>query len=133
MWNLSAVQQEIVILKEIIEDMDNILNTNQYFMLGLPLFYFFVFYLGFVMVVFAGIHIKKIHGAKKGKWIELSHSHTNASDINGTQWWEFNARNQITLWGPNGEISDYGFFYFLFFSQLFSFFFDIFSKKTNKR
>merc|ERR1712207_65028 len=25
----------------------------------------------------------------------------------GQEWWEFNARNQITLWGPDGLIANY--------------------------
>jgi len=38
-------------------------------------------------------------------WIEMAR---NSSNITDTQnWYEFNARNQITMWGPNGEINNY--------------------------
>ena len=32
---------------------------------------------------------------------------SNASTASTADFYEYNARNQITLWGPNGEISDY--------------------------
>ncbi|XP_073824700.1 N-acetyl-alpha-glucosaminidase isoform X2 [Musca autumnalis] len=40
-----------------------------------------------------------------GNWIKGSHS--LAVNANEKIIYEFNARNQITLWGPNGEIVDY--------------------------
>jgi hypothetical protein len=40
-----------------------------------------------------------------GPWIAWARSW--GSDEAEKQWLEFNARNQITLWGPNGEINDY--------------------------
>lgn len=40
-----------------------------------------------------------------GNWLESAKK--LAVNENETTWYEFNARNQITLWGPNGEIRDY--------------------------
>lgn len=40
-----------------------------------------------------------------GPWLEAAK--TCASNDNETAQYEFNARNQITLWGPKGEIRDY--------------------------
>jgi len=40
-----------------------------------------------------------------GGWLEMARSHS--SNESESAWWEFNARNQVTLWGPTGEISDY--------------------------
>jgi alpha-N-acetylglucosaminidase len=40
-----------------------------------------------------------------GQWIADAKSW--ATDANETKLLEYNARNQITLWGPNGEIHDY--------------------------
>ena len=61
---------------DIISDMDSILLTNKYWMLG--------------------------------TWIEMARNQTNiTSDNNDTKnWYEFNARNQITLWGPTGQINN---------------------------
>ncbi len=39
-------------------------------------------------------------------WINMAKE--QSEDVKESEWWEFNARNQITLWGPNGEIADYG-------------------------
>eukprot|EP01084_Bolivina_argentea_P102130 183017_1 len=40
-----------------------------------------------------------------GAWIDLAKNQTtNQSD---QDWWVFNAKNQVTLWGPTGQISDY--------------------------
>lgn len=44
-----------------------------------------------------------------GRWIESArawagHNNSNSSDA---AYYEYNARNQLTLWGPTGEISDY--------------------------
>jgi alpha-N-acetylglucosaminidase len=39
-------------------------------------------------------------------WIKLARSWANG-DNNQASFLEYNARNQITLWGPNGEIADY--------------------------
>jgi alpha-N-acetylglucosaminidase len=41
-----------------------------------------------------------------GKFLQASKVLANATDDNVEQY-EFNARNQITLWGPNGQIVDY--------------------------
>ena len=59
---------------ELMTDLDNLLNTNEYWMVG--------------------------------QWIQMSKEHSGSNQTE-QEWWEFNARNQITLWGPNGEISDY--------------------------
>jgi alpha-N-acetylglucosaminidase len=40
-----------------------------------------------------------------GPWIESAKSAANSSDEE--KQFEYNARNQITLWGPRGEIMDY--------------------------
>merc|ERR1712032_483500 len=44
-----------------------------------------------------------------GDWIESARGQTNVTmDGNDTKnWYEFNARNQITLWGPTGQINNY--------------------------
>ena len=41
-----------------------------------------------------------------GKFLEGAKALANVTKDNQTQY-EFNARNQITLWGPHGEINDY--------------------------
>jgi len=58
---------------ELMEDLDTLLNTNRYWMLG--------------------------------EWIKMARKH--GTEERDADWWEFNARNQVTLWGPNGEISNY--------------------------
>jgi alpha-N-acetylglucosaminidase len=40
-----------------------------------------------------------------GVWLDRAHS--RAVDIEETARFDFNAKNQITMWGPNAEISDY--------------------------
>jgi len=40
-----------------------------------------------------------------GRWLDWARSWGH--DAAERRWLEFNARNQVTLWGPNGEISDY--------------------------
>ena len=40
-----------------------------------------------------------------GPWIAWARSWSN--DTKAQDWLEFNARNQITLWGPTGQINDY--------------------------
>lgn len=40
-----------------------------------------------------------------GKWLESAKLWGTTPDA--VKFYEFNARNQITLWGPNGEITDY--------------------------
>ncbi|XP_022916641.2 alpha-N-acetylglucosaminidase [Onthophagus taurus] len=40
-----------------------------------------------------------------GSWINAAKNASNS--YNESKLFEFNARNQITLWGPNGEIKDY--------------------------
>eukprot|EP01084_Bolivina_argentea_P088867 160445_1 len=64
-------------LIDILTDMDSILNTNKNWMLG--------------------------------QWIQLARNQTNdTSNNNDTKnWYEFNARNLITIWGPNGQINNY--------------------------
>ena len=64
-------------LINILNDMDNILLTNKLWMVG--------------------------------TWIEMARNQTNdTSNNNDTKnWYEFNARNQITLWGPSGQINNY--------------------------
>ena len=42
-----------------------------------------------------------------GPWIEMSKQHDSTNNETIEHFWEFEARNQITLWGPRGEISDY--------------------------
>merc|ERR1719232_1393268 len=41
-----------------------------------------------------------------GKWLNSAKTVPNAT-VEDIKLYEFNARNQITLWGPNGEIMDY--------------------------
>ncbi|KPI98232.1 Alpha-N-acetylglucosaminidase [Papilio xuthus] len=69
--NLMAFNATIGRFIDLMNDMENILATNNKFMLG--------------------------------NWLAAARS---MSDDN-TFLYELNARNQITLWGPNGEISDY--------------------------
>lgn len=41
-------------------------------------------------------------------WIEAAKTFTTVNGTSTSQdYYEYNARNQITLWGPNGEITDY--------------------------
>jgi len=40
-----------------------------------------------------------------GPWIELARN--QSSNETNKDYWEFNAKNQISLWGPNGEINNY--------------------------
>ena len=74
--NITETQNYADIMIDIINDMNSILLTNKYWMLG--------------------------------TWIEMARNQTNiTSDNNDTKnWYEFNARNQITLWGPNGQINN---------------------------
>ena len=46
------------------------------------------------------------HNFMLGPWLEASKS--LASNEEESKLYEFNARNQITLWGPDGQILDYG-------------------------
>lgn len=41
------------------------------------------------------------------KWIGEATTSANSSNTTVNDYFEYNARNQITLWGPTGEISDY--------------------------
>ena len=59
----------------IIDDLDTLLNSNEYWMVG--------------------------------PWIKMSKQHDSENNETIKHFWEFEARNQITLWGPTGEISDY--------------------------
>ena len=71
--DVDGVRDNGVTMMELMTDLDTLLNTNEYWMLG--------------------------------EWIEMARKHgTNEED---QDWWEFNARNQVTLWGPDGEISNY--------------------------
>ena len=60
-------------LLEIFDDMDTVLSSNEYFLLG--------------------------------KW--LSSAKSLGTNDEEKSLYELNARNQVTLWGPNGEIHDY--------------------------
>ncbi|XP_015185471.1 PREDICTED: alpha-N-acetylglucosaminidase [Polistes dominula] len=42
-----------------------------------------------------------------GNWLKAAKSMADNNDLNEMKLYEYNARNQITLWGPNGEIRDY--------------------------
>eukprot|EP00051_Salpingoeca_urceolata_P011079 m.136572 g.136572 ORF g.136572 m.136572 type:complete len:913 (-) comp16976_c2_seq5:202-2940(-) len=42
-----------------------------------------------------------------GRWIDWARSSIPNASTATQDWLEFNARNQITLWGPHGEINDY--------------------------
>ena len=35
------------------------------------------------------------------------HQTNDTSNNNDKNWYEFNARNQITLWGPTGQVNNY--------------------------
>ena len=69
----SEVQAAAAKLYELFTDMDAILSSNQYFLLG--------------------------HWLNSAKALA-----TNAQE---SKLYEYNARNQITLWGPRGNIDDY--------------------------
>jgi len=71
--DMDGVYDEGQTILELINDMDDILNTHVNWMLG--------------------------------PWIAAAREHSN--DTSQQNLWEFNARNQITLWGPQGQISDY--------------------------
>jgi len=62
-------------LLELIEDMESLLATDNYYLLG--------------------------------KWIADARSLASSSNPTEATLLEFNARNQLTLWGPNGNINDY--------------------------
>ena len=42
-----------------------------------------------------------------GRWISFARNIVPGATTAQQDWLEFNARNQITLWGPHGEINDY--------------------------
>ena len=69
----SAVQAAAAKLYEVFRDMDAILSSNQYFLLG--------------------------------HW--LNSAKALAKNTQEIELYEYNARNQITLWGPRGNIDDY--------------------------
>lgn len=71
--SLTDVQAAAAQLYEIFNDMDAILSSNQYFLLG-----------------------NWLNGAK-----------ALATTVEDSRLYEYNARNQITLWGPSGNIEDY--------------------------
>lgn len=62
-------------LTNLIEDMDEVLATSPYLLLG--------------------------------SWIGMARTSPNTNSPTEAANREFNARNQVTLWGPNGEIRDY--------------------------
>lgn len=64
-----------IIFESILNDLDDILQTNEHFLLG--------------------------------KWIKSARS--IASNELEELLYEYNARNQITMWGPNGQIVDYAY------------------------
>ena len=37
-----------------------------------------------------------------GRWVDSAKSWATTADE--AKWLEYNARNQVTLWGPNGEV-----------------------------
>ena len=69
--NTSMFKSNSTLFLDLLLDMDELLGTNKYFLLG--------------------------------NWLNLAKTVPNAT-IQDTKLYEFNARNQITLWGPNGEI-----------------------------
>lgn len=71
--SLPQVKAAATKLNEIFLDMDAVLSSNQYFLLG-----------------------NWLNGAK-----------SLATDAQESRLYEFNARNQITLWGPDANIEDY--------------------------
>lgn len=42
-----------------------------------------------------------------GNWLEAAKAMAEIDNLKEIKFYEYNARNQITLWGPNGEIRDY--------------------------
>ena len=67
-----------------------------------------------------------------GPWLESAKA--LATNDEEKKIYEFNARNQITLWGPNGEILDYaGNYYYHVKSQASSVKSDHFDRKTMVR
>lgn len=42
-----------------------------------------------------------------GKWLQAAKAMAEIDNPKEIKFYEYNARNQITLWGPNGEIRDY--------------------------
>jgi len=66
-------EQAARILLESIDDLDRVLGTNEFYLLG--------------------------------RWIESARA--KATSIAEADLYEFNARNQVTLWGPEGNIADY--------------------------
>jgi len=72
--NLADVKKVGAQLLEIIQDIDSLLATDNYYLLG--------------------------------KWIADARTMAG-SDKTEADLYEFNARNQLTLWGPDGNINDY--------------------------
>jgi len=72
--NLDGVKTAGSQMLELIEDMESLLATDNYYLLG-----------------------KWINDARK-----MAGSNQTEADL-----YEFNARNQLTLWGPDGNINDY--------------------------
>ena len=66
-----------------------------------------------------------------GPWLESAKA--LATNDGEKKIYEFNARNQITLWGPNGEILDYAGNYHCVKSQASSVKSDHFDRKTMVR
>jgi len=72
--DLAAVKNAAAQALELIEDMDHLLATDNYYLLG--------------------------------KWIADARA-LAGSDKTEADLYEFNARNQLTMWGPDGNINDY--------------------------
>ena len=70
---LAQLEASTQALLGVIDDLDQLLNTNEHFLLG--------------------------------RWIQSARNW--GSSAQESDWLEFNARNQVTLWGPDGEINDY--------------------------
>jgi len=73
--NVAKLEQYGQTLLDLMSDLDSLLNTNEFWMLG--------------------------------PWLQMAAQHSSSDNETEIAWWQFNARNQVTLWGPDGEISDY--------------------------
>jgi alpha-N-acetylglucosaminidase len=72
--NVSGVRLHGQLLLKLFDDMDEVLGTDEHYLLG--------------------------------TWLKQAKSFAK-DDLGEALLYEFNARNQLTLWGPNGEILDY--------------------------
>ena len=71
--SIFLVHENSLVFIDLLRDLEDVLSTNKYFLLG--------------------------------PWLESAKA-LAANDVEA-KLYEFNARNQITLWGPEGEILDY--------------------------